>query len=267
MKEKNNDDYFEKQEPSILRSIGGLLTFTTIIPINIYTTIDEMAKMTWFWPVINCLIGITGAIITYLLTNILNFDSLLAATIIYGFFISINGFNHLDGLIDFGDGIMVHGTPEKKLNIMKDPITGVGGISTFFIIATTTIACLNSVISLNYITTIIIAEMSAKIGLITCCICSKPAKEGIGKFFIEYLTIKKFFAGVVIALILAFLFTYTNPQIGTFGVIGGMFGGALTAAIAQKHLKVSNGDVLGSSNEIGRLCSLLAMLISITTLI
>ena len=34
MKEQNNDDYFEKEKPSVLRSILGLLTFTTIIPLN-----------------------------------------------------------------------------------------------------------------------------------------------------------------------------------------------------------------------------------------
>ena len=44
MKEENNDDYFEKQSPSTLRSIGGLLTFSTILPLNIYTSIEEMAK-------------------------------------------------------------------------------------------------------------------------------------------------------------------------------------------------------------------------------
>ena len=35
MKDQNNDDYFEKQSPSTLRSIGGLLTFSTILPLNV----------------------------------------------------------------------------------------------------------------------------------------------------------------------------------------------------------------------------------------
>ena len=238
MKEQNNDDYFEKEKPSVLRSILGLLTFTTIIPLNIYTTIDEMAKMTW-----------------------VHFDSLLVATIAYAFFIWINGFNHLDGLIDFGDGIMVHGDADKKLAIMKDPIASVGGIASMFIVGVMTIACYNSIITLDYLLLIIIAEMCAKVGLITCCVFSKPAEEGIGKFFIEYMTINKFFAGAGIALILAALISYPiNAQIGVWGVIGAMFGGTLTAGMAQKHLGFSNGDVLGTSNEIGRLFSLLFMI-------
>ena len=210
MKEENNDDYFEKQNPSILRSIGGLFTFTTIIPLNIYTTIDEMAKMTWIWPVINGCIGILGAIIAYILITVLNLDSLLAACIIYGFFIWINGFNHLDGLMDFGDGVMVHGDAEKKLSIMKDPINGVGGIATMFVIAIITIASYNSIIGLDtfnlmvpgYFLMIIIAEMSAKVSLITCCVFSKSSNEGIGKFFIEYMNVRKYFIGIIIALII-----------------------------------------------------------------
>ena len=96
MKEKNNDDYFEKQNPSTLRSIGGLLTFSTILPLNIYTTSDEMAKLTWFWPIINGFIGLIAAIIAFALIKFIHFDALLIATIIYGFLLIINGFNQSD---------------------------------------------------------------------------------------------------------------------------------------------------------------------------
>ena len=191
MKEKNNDDYFEKQKPSTLRSIGGLITFSTILPLNVYTTIEELARVTWIWPIINGIVGLLAAIIAYIFTAFFHFDALLTATIVYGFLLLINGFNHFDGLMDFGDGVMVHGDPQKKLSIMKDPMTGVGGISTGFIVGTITIAAFCSLINyanavnINLILLIIVAEIAAKIGLTTCCICSSPSTEGIGKFFIE----------------------------------------------------------------------------------
>ena len=271
MKEKNNDDYFEKQNPSTLRSIGGLLTFSTILPLNIYTTIDEMAKLTWFWPIINGFIGLIAAIIAFALIKFIHFDALLIATIIYGFLLIINGFNHFDGLMDFGDGVMVHGSPEKKLSIMKDPMTGVGGISTGFIVGTITIASYCSLINyayavnLNLILLIIVAEIAAKIGLTTCCISSQPSNEGIGKYFIEYMNLKNYVIGLIICVVIsALLSANVGYQIGIIGIIGGAFGGALTALIAKKHLKIANGDVLGTSNELGRLFSLLAMLIVIS---
>ena len=81
MKEKNNDDYFEKQNPSTLRSIGGLLTFSTILPLNIYTTIDEMAKLTWFWPIINGFIGLIAAIIAFGATLLVDNGTIIAQKI------------------------------------------------------------------------------------------------------------------------------------------------------------------------------------------
>lgn len=45
-KDKQKDDYFISEKSSKIRSIAGLLTFSTILPINIYTSIEEMAKMT-----------------------------------------------------------------------------------------------------------------------------------------------------------------------------------------------------------------------------
>ena len=271
MKEENNDDYFEKQSPSTLRSIGGLLTFSTILPLNVYTTIDEMAKLTWFWPILNGLIGLMAAIIALILAKFIHFDPLLIAAIVYGFLLIINGFNHFDGLMDFGDGVMVHGSPKKKLSIMKDPMTGVGGISTGFIVGTITIAAYCSLINyayavnLNFILLIIVAEIAAKIGLTTCCISSKASDEGIGKYFIEYMNLKNYVIGLIICFIVAAALSLKiGFQIGIIGIIGGAFGGALTALIAKRHLEIANGDVLGTSNELGRLFSLIGMLIIIS---
>ena len=258
MKDQNNDDYFEKQSPSTLRSIGGLLTFSTILPLNVYTTIDEMAKLTWFWPVLNGLIGLIATIIAFILTRFLHFEPLLVATIIYGFLLIING-------------VMVHGPPEKKLSIMKDPMTGVGGIATGFIVGTITIAAFSSLInyayavSFNILLLIIVAEISAKIGLTTCCISSQASEDGIGKYFIKYMNLKNYVIGLIICFIISVALSLgPGIHIGLLGIIGGAFGGALTALLAKKHLKIANGDVLGTSNELGRLFSLLAMLVFIS---
>ncbi len=271
MKEKNNDDYFEKQKPSTLRSIGGLITFSTILPLNVYTTIEELARVTWIWPIINGIVGLLAAIIAYIFIAFFHFDALLTATIVYGFLLLINGFNHFDGLMDFGDGVMVHGDPQKKLSIMKDPMTGVGGISTGFIVGTITIAAFCSLINyanavnINLILLIIVAEIAAKIGLTTCCICSSPSTEGIGKFFIENMNLTNYLTGLIICWIIAAALSITTAfHIGIIGIIGGTFGGALTALIAKKHLKIANGDVLGTSNELGRLFSLIGMLMVIS---
>ena len=41
-----DDSYFEDEEFSPLRSLLGLLTFSTILPINVFTSIEYMTKLT-----------------------------------------------------------------------------------------------------------------------------------------------------------------------------------------------------------------------------
>ena len=261
-KDKEKDDYFASEKSSPLRSIGGLITFSTILPLNIYTNIEEMAKMTWFWPVVGALVGLIGLLIGYFL-NILHFPSFVISAIIYSFFIWFNGFHHLDGLIDTGDALMVHGSPEKKIGVMRDSMIGTGGIGLFFIVAIISIALLNSLIFVGAVATILVCEMSAKVGLVSCCVTSKPGIDGTGKHFIKSMTIPKFIATLIITGAIAYFFA---SFVGILGVLGGVFGGALIALIGKNNFKIATGDVLGASNEIGRLFSLLFMLIALIIL-
>ena len=79
------------------------------------------------------------------------------------------------------------------------------------------------------------------------------------------MNLKNYVVGLIICFIIAAALSLgPGIHIGLLGIIGGAFGGALTALLAKKHLKIANGDVLGTSNELGRLFSLLAMLVLIS---
>jgi adenosylcobinamide-GDP ribazoletransferase len=264
--DKTRDDYFreEEGETSILRSILGLFTFSTIIPLNVYTTIDEMAKMTWFWPLINAFVGFIGVIIAFFLNNILHFPIFLTAVLVYGFFILINGCHHLDGLLDFSDAVMFQGSAEKKISIMRDSLIGTGAISSLFLTALVTISCYFTFIGNHLIWILLISEMCAKLGLLTVCVTSTPYKDGTGRAFIKYMSLPKYVLSVVICLIIA---TIINPSLGVFGVLGGILGGGITSFVCKRHIKVATGDVLGASNELGRMFSLLIMLIPLMSML
>ncbi|MDR2544924.1 MAG: adenosylcobinamide-GDP ribazoletransferase [Methanobrevibacter sp.] len=258
MKDKNKDDYFQEKS-SLFGAICGLISFSTILPIRIHTTIKSMAKITWLWPFISGLIGILGFLISYFLVEFLKFPSLLSSAILYGFFLYITGFHHLDGLLDFGDGIMVHGSPEKKIAIMRDSMIGTGAMGLFFIVGIITVGILDSILSFKLFSAIIIIEMSTKFSLLTVAISSKPSTDGTGKFFIEYLNVIKYMIATALGIAISYLLlSYT----GVFGVIGGILGGAIVSMLSEKNFKLATGDVLGASNEIGRLFSGLFILIA-----
>lgn len=258
-----DEKYFNDENSSILHCIGGLITFSTIFPIKIYSSIESMARVTWLWPFINGLVGLVGVGLVYLLTNVFDFPNLFVAVLVYGVFLLINGFNHLDGLLDFGDGLMVHGDSEKKLRVMRDVSIGVGAVTLMFIVATLSIVSYEIIIAYNLIWGILISEMSAKIGLTTCCISSKPARNGIGLYFVKSMNLINYTFSLLIAIIIAFLLCNIT---GVLGVLGGVFGGAFIALLGKRHLGVANGDVLGSSNEFGRLFSLIFMVVVLVVL-
>ncbi len=51
--------------------------------------------------------------------------------------------------------------------------------------------------------------------------------------------------------------------IGITGLVGAVVAGALIAFIAQRNFIIANGDVLGMSNEVGRLMALLFMSVAL----
>lgn len=255
-----NDDYFEDEEFSPIRSLLGLLTFSTILPINVFTSIEYMTKLTWCWPFLHVFIGILAAICGYVSIEFLHLNSFFTAVIVYAFLMLITGYNHLDGVMDMADGVMVHGPPEKKIRVMKDSSVGSGGVATLFLVASLTIAGLYNILDYHFIFGIIICEMSAKTSLLTTALLSKPLTPGIGSYFIKETNGANYFASTAIILVIAYLL---GNYVGLAGVVGAMISGVLIAAVARRNFVLANGDVLGMSNEVGRLFSLLFMAVTL----
>jgi len=102
-----------RSSKSSVKGFLGLVSFSTKLPLNIHTTIEEMARFTWLWPIIGGFIGILVGLLGYVTMDLITIPQLVAAAIIYSFAIWFTGFHHLDGLVDFGDAVMAHGDPEK----------------------------------------------------------------------------------------------------------------------------------------------------------
>ncbi len=245
----------DKNVPKI-NGIFGLISFSTIIPINIHTSIEEMATFTWFWPIIGGLIGIFVGAVGFISLNIVHLSPLISSAIVYSFAIWFTGFHHLDGLMDMGDGLMVHGDYNKKIAVMRDMAIGTGGISLFFIVAIITFSAINAIPAGLIFLMLLISEIAAKTSLITCATFSKPFKEGTGRVFIESMNIKLLILSFILVFIIGFL---AINIIGILGIVGGIIGGSIVAAIASKQFKYATGDILGASNEIGRAVSLILM--------
>ncbi len=250
-----------KSEVRRINGFFGLISFSTLLPLNIHTTIEEMASFTWLWPIIGGLIGIIVGAFGFLIADLFHLPILIAAALIYSFSIWFTGFHHLDGLIDFGDGMMVHGSPEKKIDVMRDKRIGTGGIAYLLMVGLITFAAIGSspIVLIFYV--LLVSEISAKVGIVTCATFSKSFPDGTGKPFIESMNRKKLFLSIIISLSLGFLIFNT---IGVIGIAMGFLAGIIVAFVTKKSFIWATGDVLGTSNEVGRM---LAMIIMVTFLL
>ncbi len=253
------DNHFEDDKFSLIKSILGLLTFSTIIPINVHTSLRNMTRMIWIWPLIHLVVGALAAVCGIICLNIFHLDILFTSAIVYAFLMIITGYNHIDGVMDMSDGVMVHGDFNKKLIIMKDSFVGAAGVTSAILIAFLTIGGLYNILEYNFIIGIVIAEMVSKSALLTTCLTSKPTK-GIGEYFIRSTNWVNYLISTIIVAIIAYLL---GGYIGVIGLIGAIFAGLIISWISKRNFKVATGDVLGTSNEVGRVIALLFMAVAL----
>ena len=256
-----NIEKIDEKIPFSWRGFLGLVSFSTILPLNIHTTIEEMAKFTFIWPIIGGFIGLIVGVFGWLLLDPIDLYPLISAALIYSLAISITGFHHLDGLVDCGDGLMAHGSPERRIEIMRDKRIGTGGLAALLTVSLVTFTSIASIPALYIFYTLFISEVAAKLSLVTCATFSKPLENGTGKYFIESMNGKLLTITLLITVILGFI---TLKYVGIVGIIGGLLAGLIMVLITRRSFKYANGDVLGASNEIGRMLSLLLMVIFIS---
>ncbi len=255
-----DDSYFQDEEFSPVKSLLGLLTFSTILPLNVFTSIEYMTKLTWMWPILHVFVGILAAICGYISLEILHLNSFFTAAIVYAFLMIITGYNHLDGVMDMADGVMVHGEPEKKIRVMKDSSVGSGGVATLFIVSSLTVAGIYNILDYHFILGIVICEMASKTSLLTTALLSKPLTPGIGSYFINETNFSNY---LVSTLIIGFIACLFAGSVGVMGIAGAILSGVFIAIVAKRNFVFANGDVLGMSNEVGRLFSLLFMAVAL----
>lgn len=252
--EKNKKTYVHPNINGIL----GIISFSTRIPISRYVEIEDMASSVVVWPYVGLIIGILASIFAYISHFVLGLSTMLTAVLVYIFVIWFGGFNHLDGVMDMGDGLMVHGDSEKRLSVMRDSMVGTGAIATFFIVASLTLAALASVPVDILLQTVIIMEFASKFGMITSMVIGKDDTEGIGRLIKSGINSKILFILLIINSAIGY-FILGIP--GVCAMIASVATGLYLAHMADNIFGCVTGDIMGASNEIARVISIIVILI------
>jgi adenosylcobinamide-GDP ribazoletransferase len=246
-----------------LKLIGGLknsVAFLTILPVGMdHDGVAQAASCMPLFPLIGAVIGLLVGVGVRALELIL--PQAVSAAIGMGLLLLINGAQHMDGLLDFGDGIMFHGSRAGKLRVMRDPTTGAGGFSLGAIVLLVTVLTIASISPALIVLTLMVAEAAAMFAMVLAAGIGKSAHRGMNTVFVEAMHSRPALRLTLCSLIILALACSALRSTGLIMVVGVAVTAFIMVTVSNRHFGGLTGDVLGAINELARSVSLLMALV------
>jgi adenosylcobinamide-GDP ribazoletransferase len=251
------------QDESVLSLISGLknsIAFLTIIPVGMDANgVAQAASYMPLFPVIGAVIGLIVGTGVWLLE--MTFPQLLSAAIGMGLLLLINGVQHMDGLLDFGDGLMFHGSRSGKLRVMRDPTTGAGGFALGLVVLLVTILSIATIPSMQIVLSLIVSESSAMLAMVVATAAGKSAHKGMNSVFVEATHRQRGLRLSLSYIIIVAVSFLALRSAGLVVVLGVTLTALVMVRISNRNFGGITGDVLGATNEIARTVALLLVLV------
>jgi adenosylcobinamide-GDP ribazoletransferase len=245
----------------MLKEIKNLIAFLTIIPVGMDPDcLTDAANYMYLFPLVGAFIGLLAGIFAQLFLNIL--AASIVGILTLGFILLLTGLHHTDGLLDFGDGVMYQGSPEKKIEIMHDQQTGTGGLALGLVTILTTAFCIVELNKNSIIQSLIVSEVSAKLAMVIMAWVGRSAHMGVNTYFVNAMHGQYRNLRLVVAVFIAFGIAIALLRVvGFTAMIAGLVFALVLVGISGRHFRGVTGDVFGAGNELARLASLIAILV------
>jgi len=236
----------------MLKEIGSVFSFLTIFPSS-NATLENIAKYMYIFPIVGIAIGLLVGSFGFGLSFFL--DPLLVSLLVVASIAIVTGIHHADGLADFADGLMVKGSKDKKLQAMKDLSTGSAGIVGIVLYLVGLIITISLTSGFDLFKAILISEILAKFSMVLMASLGNSASLGSNSPFVKIMKDKKKLSAAFIIMLI---------PVAVIGETTGLVMLGVTIALTLFLLAISNrsfggitGDVLGATNELTRLASLI----------
>ena len=193
------------------------------------------------------LVGVVIGGLVWLAWRVLNlcFPPLITGVLTLLVWVVITGGLHLDGLADCCDGLLGSATPERRLEIMKDPHLGAfGGIGLILtlLIKAVTLSLIPSSSGLR----IILAATISRWFVLPASLLPLANPDGMGADFVSGVRRRAIFITAILPLGLAFLLGLP----GLFAVLAALAAAAAVLGLAWNRIKGVTGDVFGMLVEV-----------------
>ena len=243
----------------VYKEFQAVISFLTIVPISKDSSVFDLnfiASVMYLFPLVGAIIGIAVGALAYIISFYIT--PLTLGFVILLTLVVITGINHADALADFADGIMTKGGQEIKHQAMDDPAVGSAGVVALVLYLSGMIIILSSFTSSTKLcASIISAEIIAKYVMVLQAYGGRSAWEGYSSPFTKAMKDRRKFVvatGVTLPLIF-----FATGLIGMVSLCSSVIVAIIIKYSANRSFGGISGDVLGASNEISRLSSLIVM--------
>ena len=255
----------------VVKELKNLFSFLTIFPVAMdKDMLTDCAKNMWVFPLIGAFIGLLAGVFGWVAIHFL--PGIVVGGLVLALLLLITGLHHTDGLLDFGDGVMVHGTPERKIEVMHDQLTGAGGLTLgimTMLITVLVIGQLNTgsagIFHISLIVGgVIVVELSAKLSMVVMAWAGKSVHEGMNSPFLEAMHGGKGDLRLVVAILISLAVALPLLRwAGAFVLLASVITSLVMTAIAHRHFNGVTGDVFGATNEITRMVCVIVLLAAV----
>ncbi len=244
----------------VVKQLKNLLSFLTVFPVAMdKDLLTDCARNMWAFPLIGALLGLLAGLFGIVAFHFL--PAIVAGALVFALLLWMTGLHHTDGLLDFGDGVMAHGTPEHKIDVMHDQLTGAGGLSLGILTMLITALAVGQLNVRLILPAIVAVEVCAKLSMVVAAWAGKSVHQGMNSSFLEAMHGRGGNLRLIAALIISFVISVLLLRWGgIFIVLASVITGLVMVAVAHKHFNGVTGDVFGATNELARLVSVVVLL-------
>lgn len=233
-----------------MKALISLLQFTTILPIGKPAGFERFAKHSYIYPLAGYVIGGMAALIVYWIVN-----PVIAAAIATTIVLLLSGCTHFDGLLDFGDGLMTHGSRDERIRALRDRYVGAGGVALGITVTLLLFAGLCASASTAF--AILIGEVCAKFSMAFLTAAGKPFSDGIHSYLYSFS--RPYYPVVSFLLCLPLFLLPVTPLKIVSAIVVMLLCPVILLLISKIFFGGVNGDIVGAANEISRAAVVLVM--------
>jgi adenosylcobinamide-GDP ribazoletransferase len=242
--------------------LKALLSFFTVLPLR-GAPLEEAAREISLLPLVGLVTGLPGAAVLLAAPLV---PPGVAATVALGAVLLAAGLHHADGVLDVGDALMAHGSPERRREALRDARVGIGGLGALFLVYAPTVGALVALCATSpggAALALFASEVSARSAMLLTLAFGEPADMRSSSVpFVRALLGPRRTAGIVLALLGPLPFLLATSALASLATLAAPLVALGALRISARKFGGIGGDVVGAAGEASR--AVLLVLLSAT---